>query len=108
MSAAKSFAVYEKRHASGNVGYRVDLGLVNGKRCFKNFTIREAAETFSKKCFKLEAQKNPNLLAEIDEVTRHEVLAALARLKEYRASITDAVDFFLKHARPAKADATIQ
>ena len=41
-------------------------------------------------------------------MTRHEVLAALARLKEYRASITDAVDFFLKHARPAKADATIQ
>ncbi len=108
MSAKKSFAVYEKRHASGNVGYRVDLGLVNGKRKFKSFDSREKAETFSKKCQKLEVQKNPNLLVDLDEVTRHEVLAALARLKEYRASITDAVDFYLKHARPAKADATIQ
>ena len=48
-----------------------------------------------------------SLLAEIDAVTRHEVLAAMARLKEYLASITDAIDFFLKHSRPVKADATV-
>jgi integrase len=107
VSASKSFAVYEKKHASGNVGYRVDLGLVNGKRTFKNFASREKAQEFSRKCLKAEAQKHPSLLAEIDAVTRHEVLAALARLKEYRASITDAVDFFLKHSRPVKADAPI-
>jgi len=99
--------VYEKKHASGNVGCRVDLGLVNGKRTFKSFPTREKAVAFSRKCLKAEAQKHPSLLAEIDAVTRHEVLAALARLKEYRASITDAVDFFLKHSRPVKADATI-
>ena len=107
MSAPKTFAVYEKKHASGNVGYRVDLGLVNGKRTFKNFPSRVKAQEFSSKCLKAEAQKHPSLLAEIDAVTRHEVLAAMARLKEHRASITDAVDFFLKHSRPVKADATI-
>ena len=107
MSAPKTFAVYEKKHASGNVGYRVDLGLVNGKRTFKNFPSRVKAEEFSRKCLRAEAQKHPSLLAEIDAVTRHEVLAAMARLKEHRASITDAVDFFLKHSRPVKADATI-
>jgi len=53
MSAKKSFSVYEKRHASGNVGYRVDLGLVNGKRMFKNFESRVKAEEFSRKCLKL-------------------------------------------------------
>ena len=36
------------------------------------------------------------------------MLASLSRLKEYRASITEAVDFFLKHARPVKAEASIQ
>jgi len=107
VSGQKSFAIYEKKHASGNVGYRVDLGLVNGKRTFKNFKTRETALDFRRKCLKAEAQKHPSLLAEIDDVTRHEVLAGLARLKEYRATITDAVDFFLKHARPVKADATI-
>ena len=107
MSAPKTFAVYEKKHASGNVGYRVDLGLINGKRTFKNFPSRVKAHEFSRKCLKAEAQKHPSLLAEIDAVTRHEVLAAMAKLKEHRASITDAVDFFLKHSRPVKADATI-
>jgi hypothetical protein len=34
----------------------------------------------------------------VDAVTRHEVLGALVRLKEFRASITDAIDFFLKHS----------
>jgi len=108
MSAPKSFAVYEKRHASGNVGYRVDLGLVNGKRTFKNFPTLQKAEEFSKKCLTAEAQRHPSLLAEIDDVTRHDVLAALARLKEFRASITDAVDFYLKHSRPAKGEVSIQ
>jgi hypothetical protein len=107
VSGEKSFAIYEKKQASGNVGYRVDLGLVNGKRTFKNFLTREKAQDFRRKCLKAEAQKHPSLLAEMDDVTRHEVLAGLARLKEYRATITDAVDFFLKHSHPVKADATI-
>ena len=107
MSAPKTFAVYEKKHASGNIGYRVDLGLVNGKRTFRNFPSQVKAQEFSRKCLHAEAQKHPSLLAEIDAVTRHEVLAALARLKEHHASLTDAVDFFLKHSRPVKADATI-
>ena len=48
VSASKSFAVYEKKHASGNVGYRVDLGLVNGKRTFKNFSSKVKAQEFSR------------------------------------------------------------
>ena len=108
MGANKAFAVYEKKHASGNVGYRVDLGLVGGKRTFRNFTTKGDAEAFQRKCLKAEAHKNPLVLSDIDAITRHEVLAALSRLKEYRASITEAVDFFLKHARPVKAEASIQ
>jgi integrase len=107
MSAPKSFQIYEKRHASGNVGYRVDLGLVNGKRAFKHFPTREKAEAGRKRLQREQAAKNPLLLADIDASTRHEVLLALERLKDYRATITEAVNFFLKHARPAKADASI-
>lgn len=54
-----------------------------------------------------EKSNSPILLADIDASTRHEILHAVERLKDFRASITEAVDFFLKHARPAKADATI-
>ena len=107
MSASKTFQIYARKHASGNVGYRVDLGLVEGKRTFKSFPSRDAAEKFRGRCLKEQAHKHPSILADINAATRHEVLLALERLKEYRASITEAVDFFLKHARPAKADATI-
>ena len=108
MGAHKAFAVYEKKHASGNVGYRVDLGLIGGKRTFKNFAAKADAEAFQKKCLKAEAHKNPLVLSDIDAITRHEVLAAVSRLREYRATVTEAVDFFLKHARPVKAEASIQ
>ena len=107
MSAPKTFKIYDKRHASGRVGYRVDLGLVNGRRTFKHFSTREKAEAAQKRLQKEQAAKNPLLLSDINASTRHEILLALERLKDYRASITEAVDFFLKHARPAKADATI-
>ena len=107
LSAPKSFAIYEKRHASGNVGFRVDLGLVKSRRTFKSFPTRDKAEAAQKKLQKEQAAKNPLLLADIDASTRHEILHAVEKLKDYRATITEAVDFFLKHARPAKADATI-
>lgn len=107
MSAPKSFQIYEKRHASGNVGYRLDLGLLNGKRTFKHFPSRDKAEAAQRKLQREHAARNPLLLSDINASTRHEILLALERLKDYRASITEAVDFFLKHARPAKADAKI-
>ena len=104
MSAPRSFPIYERKHASGSSGYRVDMGMSNGRRIYKSFKTKEQAERFQTKCIKLEAQKDPAVFADVKEFTRHEVLAALARLKEYRASITEAVDFFIKPARPAKAD----
>jgi len=107
MSASKSFAIYEKKHASGRVGFRVDLGLINGRRRFKHFPTREKADAARSKLLKDQAAKNPLLLADIGAATRHEVLLAIQRLRDFRATITEAVDFFLKHARPARADATI-
>jgi integrase len=106
-AGAKIVQDLPKRHASGNVGFRVDLGVVNGKRTFKSFPSREKAEAAQRKLKKEQAAKNPVLLADIDASTRHEILHAVERLRDYRATITEAVDFFLKHARPAVADAAI-
>lgn len=87
------------------MGYRVDLGLVGGKRTFKNFATKVDAEAFQRKCLKAKAHKNPLVLSDIDAIARQEVLAAISRLKEYRTSIAEAVDFFPKHTRSVKADA---
>ena len=77
MGVHKAFAVYEKKHASGNVGCRVDLGLVGGKRTFKSFATKSDAEAFRRKCLKAESHKNPLVLSDIDAITRYEVLEAL-------------------------------
>lgn len=107
MNLEKTYPIYKKIHASGNVGYRVDMGVIGNKRTFRSFPTHEAAERFQKKCLKAEAKKKPVDLRDLSDVVRHEVLAALARLREHNATITQAVDFYLKHARPAKANATI-
>lgn len=107
MSLEKTFPIYKKNHASGNVGYRVDMGVMGGKRVFKSFPTEAAAEKFQRRCIEAEAKKKPVDLRDLSDVMRHEVLSALAKLREYNATITQAVEFFLKHARPAKANATI-
>ena len=107
MSVEKSFPIYGKTHASGNTGYRVDMGFIGGKRVFKSFPTKEAAERFQRRCLEAEAKKKPVDLRDLNDVMRHEVLSALAKLREHNATIAQAVDFYLKHARPAKANATI-
>lgn len=107
MSLEKTFPIYKKVHASGNVGWRVDMGVVGGKRVFKSFTKETSAKVYQKRCLEAQAKRKPADLRDLDESSRHEVLAALAKLRSYNATITQAVDFFLKHAKPDNANATI-
>ena len=107
MSAPKTFKIYEKHHASGNLGYRVDMGIIGGRRVFKSFSTKAAAEKHRIACVEAEEKKKPVELRDLDEVSKHEVLAALARLRTHNATITTAVAFYLKHARPPKAHAKI-
>ncbi|MBL8030688.1 MAG: hypothetical protein JNN11_05590, partial [Candidatus Doudnabacteria bacterium] len=74
MSLEKTFPIYKKVHASGNIGYRVDMGIVAGKRTFKPFPTEEAAKNFQKRCLEIEARKKPVDLRDLNESTRHEVL----------------------------------
>jgi len=46
MKTQKAFKIFERKRASGTTGYRVDLGEVNGKRRFKDFGNKEAAEAY--------------------------------------------------------------
>lgn len=107
MSLEKTFPIYKKIHASGNIGFRVDMGYIGGKRTFKSFPTEEAARNYQKRCLEIEARKKPVDLRDLNESSRHEVLSALAKLRDHNATITQAVDFFIKHANPARGDASI-
>ena len=83
------------------------MGIIEGRRVFKNFRTKAAAEKHRVAGVEAEKKKNPVELRDLDAVSRHEVLGALARLRTHRATITAAVDFYLKHARPPEAHAKI-
>jgi len=77
VSAPKSFQNLLETAASGNVGYRLDMDLVGGKRVFKSFPTREKTEAAQRKLRKELAAKKSRPLADIDASTRHEILRAV-------------------------------
>lgn len=100
--------VREKRNKSGTVSYRVDLGMVDGKRKQPTFPTQEQALAFKRKADVEVRAKNPLALTEIALATRYSVLNALERLKPFGATLDEAVDFFIKHAKPPKPAVTFQ
>ena len=81
MKAKKELRIHERRQRSGNVSYRVDLGEINGKRRFKDFPNREAAEAYRNQCIAQGANIKTEVLRELDAAMRHDILACLERLR---------------------------
>ncbi len=94
--------IHPKRNRSGSVSYRVDLGMVQGKRKQPTFPTLAAAQEFKRKADEEIRRKSPLALSDLAQSTRYEVLGALEKLRPYGASLNDAVEFFLKHAKPSK------
>jgi site-specific recombinase XerD len=104
----RDFQIYKKTHRSGNVGFLVSLGQVNGKRKFRSFNTLEEAQSFRATCLEKEALRNPVALSDMSELGRASVRLAIEKLKPFDADIGQAVDFYLKHAKPPKGKITIQ
>lgn len=88
--------IYRRTHRSGQVGYLVDLGKVNGKRDRRSFSTKQAAEVFA-------AQARVNKMNEgaaafaLSADTRTEVAKSMVKLKPWNATITEAVDYYVEH-----------
>ena len=93
----------KKRNKSGTVSFRVDLGMVNGKREQPTFPTIEVALAFKREADAEIRAKNPLALTEIALATRYSVLNALERLKPYGATIDEAVEFFHQTRQALKA-----
>ena len=107
MRIKRDFQIYEKKHRSGNTGWVVSLGQVNGKRRFRSFSTLEQAQSFKAKCLEKEALKNPIALSDMSELGRASMRLAMEKLKPYGADIGEAVDFYLKYAKPAKVSFSV-
>ena len=108
MRVKREFQIYERTHRSGNKGWQVSLGTINGKRKLQPFTTLEAAQAFKAQCEEKQALSNPTVLSDLDALGRAAIRHALEKLKPYDATITEAVDFFIKFAKPTKGKVTIQ
>jgi len=108
MRLKTEFQIYEKTHRSGNKGWVVSLGVINGKRKFRSCSTLDEAQGVKAECEEKQALKNPVALSDLDELGRAAVRHALEKLKPYDATITEAVDFFVKFAKPPKGKITIQ
>jgi integrase len=107
--AAKKATIYHRTHLSGNVTWCVFIGKKNdGKRDIRNFPTEEEAKNFADSWNLSLVQRNPQGLSDLSTLSRHEILASIAKLDAFNATLPEAVDFYLKYARPDKGRVTIE
>ena len=90
--------IKKRAYPSGEVAYGVDTRSFNGERKF--FATKQEAETFAE--LKRTERKNSGTNAgAISDKLRIEAMECDAKLRPLAISLTEAVDYFIKHARPA-------
>ncbi len=88
--------IYRRIHRSGQAGFTVDLGLVNGKRDRRTFPTKQAAETFATQA--RVAKENEGTAAfSLSADSRVEAAKCLGKLRPWNATLTEAVDHYVEH-----------
>lgn len=88
--------IYTRRHRSGQTGFLVDLGIIDGKRVRHSFSDKQEAETFAEQ--QRVARKNEGVAAfSLPLDVRTEAAKCLAKLQPHSVSLTEATDYYLKH-----------
>ena len=72
------------------------------------FNTREVAEHFQKEWNLKLAENNTPDLADLQGVARHQILAAVGKLKVVGATLDEAGEFFLRFGRPPRGKTTIE
>lgn len=105
--AGGALKIRRRKYASGKTGWQLDLGLVNGKRMQISCASKEDAEGELARR-KAELRRAGELAFSITDEERHRYVSARERLKAVGATLDQAVDFFLLHAKPAKGAVTLR
>lgn len=88
--------LYKRTHRGGQVGYVVDLGLINGKRNRRCFATLAEARTFAEQA--RIAKRNEGTAAfSLDEGVRVDAAKAYAILKPAKVSLLDAAEYYRDH-----------
>jgi integrase len=93
--------VRTRKYASGKIGYQADLGMVDGKRVQIAFETKKEAEARVAKAKKARALHGQRAMA-LTAVEMSEVIVAKDRVEAVGGSISEAVEFYLRHAHVVK------
>ena len=86
----------------------MNAGTVIGKLKLPAFTTRDEAEKYRAALLERKALEVPAELSDLTTLAAANVRLALTRLQPYKASILEAVDFFIKFAKPANGKVSIK
>lgn len=90
-----------RRHRSGNVTWQLDLGLVEGRRVQRSYGTEKEAKAALRAAQEAQA-RHGSMASELTGSAMAEMVLAREKLRAVGASMTEAVEFFLKHARRRK------
>lgn len=96
-----------RKHKSGRVTWQLDAGVIKGRRYQKLFKTKELAQ-MERARLKGEKLRIGNLAHEITDEERLLYTALREKLAAVGATISQAVEFFLKHAKPVKELVTFE
>ena len=90
-----------RRHRSGNVTWQLDLGLVEGRRVQRSYGTEREAKAALRAAQEAQA-RHGSMASELTGSAMAEMVLAREKLRAVGASMTEAVEFYLKHARRRK------
>src|ERR1700733_918599 len=88
--------IYKIKHRSGNIGWQLDLGIINGKQVKKGFKTKAEALTASEQYHAIEVNQGVKALAlpndvRLDAVKSHDLLSP------HGVSVWDAARYYDQH-----------
>ena len=98
--------VRPRKHRSGKVTYQLDLGKVNGRRVQRNYKRESEANKALKAAEKAQALHG-SMASKMTGEAMAEIVLALDRLKEAGWTLTEAVEFALKHGARMTEELTV-
>jgi integrase len=91
--------IRKRRYASGKVGWQLNYLLASGKRVQQAFKTRDDAEA-ERDRVRAELRSGGESMLMISAAERAAIMAARESLAKVGATLNEAVDFYLQHAKP--------
>lgn len=100
---------YPQTHRSGNTTWVCKVGKrLDGQPDLRRFPTEAEAVAFCEDWNRKLVSNNQASLSTLSAVAQTEIFAAITKLEAYHATLPEAVDFFIAHARPPKGDITTE